>query len=118
MLYCPDCKTFIHYPEPLCPGCLGSTLAPRQLSGRGTVYTFTVTDQAFHPFWADRLPYTLVVVELEEQAGLRFLSEIVDVDPDDVAVGMPVEVIWEDVDAEISLPLFRRADARNRLIMK
>jgi uncharacterized OB-fold protein len=107
MLYCPDCARFVHYPKPVCPGCLSSKLTPRQLSGRGTVYTWTVAEQAFHPFWADRLPYVLVVVDLAEQPGLRFLSELVDCPEEEIGIGLPVEVVWEDVTSEISLPLFR-----------
>jgi uncharacterized OB-fold protein len=106
-LYCADCDRYVHHPQPLCPGCLGSTLAPRAVSGRGTVYTFTVAEQAFHPFWADRLPYVLGVIELAEKPGLRFLSQLVDVDPDTDLVGLPVEVVWEDVDDEVTLPFFR-----------
>lgn len=108
MLWCADCTRFIHYPQPVCPSCLTSDLTPRQLSGRGTLYTYTVAEQAFHPYWADRLPYVLAVVDLEEQPGLRFLSELVDCPEDEVVVGMPVEVLWEDVTEEFSLPLFRR----------
>jgi uncharacterized OB-fold protein len=109
MLYCLDCDRFVHHPQPVCPGCLSSKMAPRELSGRGTVYTFTITEQAFHPFWADRLPYVLAVIDLAEQPGLRFLSELVDVDPEEAVVGMPVEVVWDDVDDEITIPLFRPA---------
>ena len=107
MQFCTDCKRFYHYPRPVCPGCLSSDMAPAELSGRGTVYTYTIAEQAFHPFFADRLPYTLIVVDLEEQPGLRFVSELVQCSPDDVTVGMPVEVVWEDVTEEITLPLFK-----------
>jgi hypothetical protein len=86
-------------------------MAPEELSGRGTVYTYTIAEQAFHPFFAGRLPYTLIVVDLEEQPGLRFVSELVDCSPDDVEVGMPVEVVWEDVTDEITLPLFKPTSA-------
>src|ERR1700761_2373509 len=72
MQYCDECKKYLHYPRPFCPGRLSAEMTPRPLSGRGTVYTFTVTEQAFHPYWADRLPYVLIVVDLEEQPGLRF----------------------------------------------
>lgn len=107
MQYCADCELFYHHPRPVCPGCLSADLAPRELSGRGTVYTYTIAEQAFHPFFADRLPYTLVVVDLAEQPGLRFVSELVQCAPHDVAVDMPVEVVWEDVTDEVTLPLFR-----------
>ena len=111
MQFCADCKRFYHHPRPVCPGCLSSDMAPQELSGRGTVYTYTIAEQAFHPFFVDRLPYTLIVVDLEEQPGLRFVSELVECSPDDVEVGMPVEVVWEDVTDEVTLPLFKPASA-------
>jgi uncharacterized OB-fold protein len=109
MQFCTDCKRFYHHPRPVCPGCLSSDMAPAELSGRGTVYTYTIAEQAFHPFFVERLPYTLIVVDLEEQPGLRFVSELVQCSPDDVTVGMPVEVVWEDVTDQITLPLFKPA---------
>ena len=109
MQFCGDCKRYYHHPRPVCPGCLASDMAPEELSGRGTVYTYTIAEQAFHPFFVDRLPYTLIVVDLEEQPGLRLVSELVECSPEDVMVGMPVEVVWEDVTDEVTLPLFKPA---------
>jgi uncharacterized OB-fold protein len=91
-------------------------MAPEELSGRGTVYTYTIAEQAFHPFFADRLPYVLVVVDLEEQPGLRFVSELVQCSPEEVSVGMPVEVVWEDVTEEVTLPLFKPAGSADRAV--
>ena len=116
MQYCADCKRYHHYPRPVCPGCLSSDMAPEELSGRGTVYTYTIAEQAFHPFFADRLPYVLVVVDLEEQPGLRFVSELVQCSPEEVSVGMPVEVVWEDVTEEVTLPLFKPAGSADRAV--
>ena len=61
----------------------------REVSGRAVVDTFTIPLQPFDAYYAARVPYTLAVVELVEQKRLKLLTNIVDIDPDDVAVGMP-----------------------------
>ena len=74
-------------------------------SGRGVVHTFSVIHQIFRPEFAERVPYNVIVVELEE--GPFFHSNLVDCPNDEIRVGMPVEVVFEDVSEDVSLPLFR-----------
>ena len=69
------------------------------------MYTYTVTRQNQSSGFRDKVPYVMAYVELEE--GIRMLTNIVDCDPKDVAVGMSVEVTFEDVTPDISIPLFR-----------
>ena len=82
-------------------------LESRPVSGRGTVFTYTVNHQPFNP--AVPVPYVIAIVELEEQANLRIASNIVDCEPDSVRVGLPVEVRFErqDVgDESVYMPVF------------
>ena len=73
--------------------------------GKGTIYSYTVIHRAPNrPFEPD-VPYTVALVDLDE--GCRMLTNIVGVDPEDVRVGMPVEVVFEEITPEISLPKFR-----------
>ena len=111
ILRCDRCRQFIHYPRPVCRFCGSTDLSWADVSGRGTIYTFTVTMQPFHPFWADKVPYVVACVELAEQPRLQFLSNIVDCDPDDVEVGMPVEVTFREITADLVLPVFRPVGA-------
>ncbi len=106
ILRCGDCGTWIHYPQPRCPACLGADVAPGTVSGRGTVASFTVTHFAPTPALADSLPITLVMVELEEQPGLRIVTNLVGAERDELRIGLPVEVTFEDRDGE-TLPQFR-----------
>jgi uncharacterized OB-fold protein len=76
-------------------------------SGCGSVYTFTVTYQNQAPGFREELPYVLAYVELAE--GVRLLTNVVGCPADDVYVGMPVEVVFDDVTAEATLPKFRAA---------
>ena len=105
---CSSCGTFIHYPRPVCKNCLGTELAPSTVSGKGRVYSFTVAHQAFHPWFADKLPYVIATIELVEQPRLHLVSNVVDCSPREVEVGMPVCVVFREVEPGIVLPLFKR----------
>jgi uncharacterized OB-fold protein len=99
-----ECGQFRHYPQPMCPVCLSMTWSWVPVSGRGTVYSFTVSHRAFHPAWRGRVPYAVATVELEE--GVRMLADLPDEDTDDVSIGFPVEVFFDDHDGRV-LPRFR-----------
>jgi uncharacterized OB-fold protein len=104
---CGQCGTLRYYPRALCPTCLSDTVEWVRASGRGTVYTFTVTHQNQAPGFRDALPYVLAYVELEE--GVRMLTNIVGCAPDAVRIGMPVEVAFEDATPAVTLPTFKPA---------
>jgi uncharacterized OB-fold protein len=70
------------------------------------VYSFTVVRQAFDEAFLGEVPYVVALVELPEQAGLRVLTNLLEVEPDDVEVGMPVELTFETRDGQ-ALPQFR-----------
>jgi uncharacterized OB-fold protein len=103
---CRACGLYVHLPRPVCRRCLSFDLAWEEVSGRGTLYSFTETEKAFHPFFADRMPYIVAVVELAEQQGLRFVSNLVDVAGSDARIGMPVEVRFEELSPELTIPVF------------
>ena len=77
------------------------------MSGRGTVFTFTINRHAYNP--AVPVPYVIAIVELEEQAGLRFITNIVGCDPEAVSIGLPVQVDFEPAGAAAWAPVFRLA---------
>lgn len=109
ILRCRACRTWIHYPKPACRSCGGTDLAPERVSGHGAVYSYTVTHQDVPGYTA---PFVVALIELDEQAGLRMVSNVVDLEPDDVRIGMPVEVTFRPVAEDVWLPVFRRrADA-------
>ena len=102
---CKNCGTAFYYPRGFCPEDLSADFEWVKCSGKGKVYTYTVTRQNQSAGFRDKVPYVMAYVELEE--GIRMLTNIVDCDPKDVAVGMSVEVTFEDVTPDISIPLFR-----------
>lgn len=102
---CRACQSIRHYPRALCPACLSADTEWLRCSGRGTVYTFTVTHQNQAPGFRDGLPYVLAYVELDE--GVRILTNVVGCAVDDVRIGMAVEVVFDDVTADLTLPKFK-----------
>ena len=108
---CDDCATRIGYPHVVCPNCLSDRLTRRNSAGSGTVHSFTTLHRAGHPVMADRVPYTVVLVDLDE--GVRVLADLADGGdgtPTPPRIGMPVEVFFEELTDELSIPRFRAVD--------
>lgn len=105
--HCQDCDKSIHYPRVACPHCASERLDWRAASGRGTIYSYTVViNNAPSAFLAD-MPYVVAVIELAE--GVRMLSNVIDCDPQALRCDMPVEVVFEKLNDEFTLPKFRPA---------
>jgi uncharacterized protein len=104
---CLDCANLIHVPRPVCNKCMSINLGHKEMSGRATLYAYTVTVQAFHPFYVDKVPYVSAVVEFEEQVGLRMTTVLVDCPEEDLRIGLPVEVAWTEAGPDWVLPYFR-----------
>ena len=102
---CVECDHVRWPPSMICPECQSTQTEWITGGGKGVVYTFAVYHRAFHPAFKDDLPYVSAIVELEE--GPHLLTNIIGCNPDDVRCDMPVEVLWEDVTDEFSLPKFK-----------
>ncbi len=105
---CNACGRHVFYPRAVCPHCFAADLAWRRVSGRGTLHTFTVVHRGQRDFPLGT-PYVIAIVELAE--GARLMTNLVGVEPDPahIRIGMPVEVVFEDVSTELALPRFRPA---------
>jgi uncharacterized OB-fold protein len=108
ILRCSDCGYFLHPPDVACPRCLSADLVPTAVSGRGVIYAFTTARQPFDAAFAPDIPYVVALVELNEQPGLRLLTNIVDAPAEHVTGGAEVEVTFEPR-GEWKLPQFRLA---------
>ncbi len=102
---CAACGHRFLPPACLCPACLSMDVAMKAVTGKGRVYSFIVVHRPQHPAFFEEAPYLVAIVELEE--GPRLHTRLVDVDAKDVSVGMEVEVVFQKVDDEISLPVFQ-----------
>jgi uncharacterized OB-fold protein len=102
---CASCGTAHAYPRPFCPLCWSEDVPWEAASGRGTLYTFSTVFLNDLPPFSERLPYVAAVVDLDE--GPRMMTGIVDTDPADLRLGMPVEVTFRPLDDELTAPYFR-----------
>ena len=102
---CTSCEHTRHPPAPVCPECRSSDADWKEVPGRGEVYSYTAVHR---PIAADqKLPFVVAVIALEGSGGLRMISNLVDVDPDEVEIGLPVELVWEDMSEDLAIPRFR-----------
>ena len=102
---CDDCAQFWFPPSRTCPHCLSMNFAFKTVSGRGKVFSFVTFHRVYRPAFAEDVPYVVALVELDE--GPRLLTNILDTSPDQVRCEMPVEVVFDDCDADISIPKFK-----------
>jgi uncharacterized OB-fold protein len=90
----------------VCRSCLSFALDYGVMSGAAVVYSYAVARQAFHPWFADKLPYVLAVVELVEQPNLRLLTNLVDFPLDSLVVGARAHVRFQQLADGVTLPVF------------
>jgi uncharacterized OB-fold protein len=107
---CRDCGDLRFHPRALCTNCMSSRAEWVKCTGRGKIYTFTVTRQNASAGFRDSLPYVLAWVELEE--GVKMLTNIVDCPPDQVKIDQRVEAVFDDVTPDVTLVKFRPLGAK------
>lgn len=105
---CTECGCYQFYPRHCCTSC-GGTPEWVASSGRGTLHTFTVIRQNWARGYMDRLPYVVGIVELDE--GVRIMTNLTDCVPEEVSIGMPVEVHFATTESGLGIPLWRPAVA-------
>ncbi len=100
---CQGCGAFQHPPRPMCPDCQSLELRWEQAAGTGTVYSYALLHHPQSPSFVYPIP--AVLVDLDE--GVRLVSQMIEVDPHDVRVGMEVEVAFEPTKDGFAVPVFR-----------
>ncbi len=111
---CHHCGHFFHPPGPACYRCRSRDVAPEPVSGRATVAAYTVNRQTWIPGFEP--PYIVAMVELEDEPDVRLTTNVVGIAIEDIRIGLPVEVFFEDwttlsgdEDTRVWIPLFRPA---------
>lgn len=105
LMQCQDCGTWKHRFTRVCANCLSENLVWKEASGKGKIWSWVVAHRPLTKGYEDDVPYPIICVELEE--GPRMTSSIVDCEADEIYIGMPVEVVFDPVTPEITLPKFR-----------
>jgi uncharacterized OB-fold protein len=107
MIYkCANCGAYYN-PPTNCVACYNPQMTWVKASGKGKIYTFIVYHMPYHPKWKDHIPYNVAWIQLDE--GPLMMTNIVGCKNEELFIGMPVEVVFDDVDDEITLPRFRPA---------
>jgi uncharacterized OB-fold protein len=101
---CADCGHVRWPPSIICPVCYSDHTDLITAAGRGMIFSYVIYHTAFHPAFEDDLPYVVAIVELEE--GPRLLTNIVGCSHDELRCDLAVEVVWDDVTEDFSLPKF------------
>ncbi|MDJ0787038.1 MAG: Zn-ribbon domain-containing OB-fold protein [Myxococcota bacterium] len=102
---CTACGHMQLPPSPVCSECRSDVPEWHEVSGRGEVFTFTTVHRPIAA--SQELPFLIAVIALEGADGVRLISNLVEVEPDAVEIGMPVELVWEDMSADLAIPRFR-----------
>ena len=106
---CTDCGTFRPTPEVICYECLSFNFEWHRVSGKGRIFSHMNVVYPAHPALRERVPYNAVLVELEDVKGIRMVGNLVDCSYEDIHIGMPVEIYFEDhPDKDVTLPLWKR----------
>jgi uncharacterized protein len=101
---CTECSTFRHPPSPICPNCLSAEHEWLQATGHGTIYTFVIVREALRRGWEELVPYVVAVIDLDE--GPKFVTNVVNIEPDLVTIGMRGKIVFTSTDDAMMLPLF------------
>lgn len=97
----------VRHANPICPRCWSLDYTWTPASGRGRVYTWVVVHQRYNRAFEQDLPYNVTIIELDE--GPRLVTNLVGIDNDAILPELPVEVVWDEVTEELTLPKFRPA---------
>jgi len=110
---CAACRRYQFPPNASCACCSSSALSFEEVSGRGTVYSFTETvSGARHPYFQSISPYLVGLVQLEEQEGLIFASNFPGSNYADLEIGAAVEVEFQEIADRAVIPQFRLRTTR------
>ena len=110
---CAQCQHCQLPPAPVCSACTSFATTLQEIPGSGTLYSYTVVHRAVA--MEQQLPFIIAIIELAMDSlphsnGVRMMSNIVDADPAELRIGQAVQVVWETLSDEVSVPRFRLAD--------
>ncbi|HEB91126.1 MAG TPA: hypothetical protein ENI85_16240 [Deltaproteobacteria bacterium] len=111
---CEDCARHVWYPEERCPDCRGERISWVDVSGRGRLFSWAEVKHLLHPPYEGQIPYVSGLVTLEEDPRIRYVTRIVDCDPADLSIDLPMEVVFRTltfrgVAGGVRAPVFRPA---------
>ena len=109
---CADCRAFRHPPSPLCPGCRSSQSLWDLAPDDAELFSYTVVHHATHPALKNVVPYNVAIVAFPSIGYVRIVSNVIDVAPAELEIGMPLVLTWQAGPADRQLPRFRKRSAQ------
>ncbi len=106
--HCDACDRSFHPPMPSCPRCAATRLSWKQVSGNGEVYTYTVSHHPTFPALKGHGAYNVAVIMLDGADDVRLVSNVVGIENDELRIGLPVSVYWDDIGDGMYLPRFQK----------
>ena len=107
---CNNCGTFRHSPTPVCYNCLSWDFEWHKVSGKGVVFSYIINHYPAMSILKERVPYNVLLVEIPDAGNIRMVGNLIDGTPnEDIHVGMEVEVTWEEVTDDVTLPQWKLA---------
>lgn len=106
--HCSTCGEPRFYPRARCPFCFSGDADWKAVTGRGSIYSYTVVRRAMHPWFAERVPYVVALIALDE--GPRLMSHVL-ADPETIRIGQRVHVVFDDA-GSVTLPMFELTEER------
>ncbi len=103
---CVECSSICHPPLPRCPACGSNRRSWVDATEDAEIYTYTIVHYASHPSLKQALPYNAAVVIFPSLGGVRVATNVVDCDPRELRIGLPVTLRWEEVASDLILPRF------------
>lgn len=95
VMKCQTCRATVFFPKAWCPSCLSTEMTWSPVSGLGTILTYTIVHQAPFDSYRESVPYVIALVEMAD-AAMQMMTNIVNVAPEQVAIGMAVQVVFEE----------------------
>ncbi|CDQ40464.1 MULTISPECIES: Zn-ribbon domain-containing OB-fold protein [Virgibacillus] len=109
---CNDCQAYAHPPGPTCAKCGGGRLSWIDFGDhvKATIYSYIVSYRPFLPGFQDDLPLVIAQASLEDVPSVRIMCNVLDCKPDDMHIGMPVKMVWDDITEDRALPQWKPID--------
>ncbi len=105
---CPACRRFRHPPTPVCPACRSVEIEWVQTTDIGVVFSFTIVHYAAHASIKSVVPYNVAIIDFPECGHARLVSNVIDVGPTEMHIGMQVSLVWETAGNDMLVPRFRK----------
>ncbi|MFS0575744.1 OB-fold domain-containing protein [Sporosarcina sp. 179-K 3D1 HS] len=109
---CTDCQTYLHPPGPACSKCGSQAVEWENLGSdiKATLYSYIISYRPFLPGFQHDLPTIIAQAALDGRPEVRIMCNLLECKPEDVQIGMPVQMIWQDITEERALPQWKPTD--------